>query len=175
MNKLCVLTLAIAVSFSLTLLIAEMNYRIQDGPVATPIESGPPKSEAAPVVAGRPQPVAPRVDPLRPFLNALMQVESGGDCQAVGDGGRSRGPYQIGVAYWEDAGLREIDYHVWVNDPSACERVMFAYWNRYARKALSELDFETLARVHNGGPRGAGKESTKPYWRRVEAAMEQEK
>lgn len=34
---------------------------------------------------------------------ALMMVESGGDLNAVGDGGRAIGPYQIHEVYWKDA------------------------------------------------------------------------
>lgn len=112
-----------------------------------------------------------RLDPLRPLLDAIMRVESGGDCNAIGDGGSSIGPYQIGKAYWIDACGADTNYEKYVRDRGACEAVMFAYWNRYCRKAMSELDFETMARVHNGGPRGATKSATVKYWRRVKAAM----
>ena len=37
------------------------------------------------------------------LLDAVGQVESGGNPHAVGDGGRSLGPYQITSAYWADA------------------------------------------------------------------------
>ena len=127
----------------------------------------------APAVEDQPQPPIPGVpDPFRPFLDALMQVESGGDCQAVGDNGRSHGPYQISLAYWKDGNYG----HTWgytteVDNPSDCEVTMFNYWNRYCRKALSELDFETLARVHVGGPRGAMKECTLPYWKKVQKEL----
>lgn len=115
---------------------------------------------------------APRFFTFREFLNALMQVESAGDVNAVGDGGASIGPYQIGKPYWVDGCGVAGDYETSVRDKDACEGVMFSYWNRYCRKALSELDFETLARIHNGGPRGDVKESTKPYWLKVKAEME---
>ena len=37
------------------------------------------------------------------LFKAIMEVESGGDINAVGDGGKSIGPFQIQRGYWEDA------------------------------------------------------------------------
>ena len=37
------------------------------------------------------------------LLDAIKQVESGGDSEAVGDGGDSIGAYQIQRAYFDDA------------------------------------------------------------------------
>jgi len=58
---------------------------------------------------------------------------------------------------------------------------MLAYWRRYAPAALAAAQggderrampaLQTLARVHNGGPRGARNAATLAYWRRVEAEM----
>ena len=110
------------------------------------------------------------------FFTALSAVESGHDDNAVGDGGASIGRYQIQWAYWKDA----IDHdpsiggkYEDVKDPAYARRIMLAYWDRYARKALAERDFETLARIHNGGPRGASKDATIPYWRKVERQLTQ--
>ena len=153
--------------FTVSLFVVFTVWYIEDTRNPEPAtESAGPIAEA-PAVSGLAQPVAPRVDPFRPFLNALMQVESGGDCQAVGDGGRSHGPYQIGWAYWSDAGGGEGSYLTAVDDPDMCEYMMFKYWNRYCRKALSELDFETLARVHNGGPNGWKQASTNKNCQKV--------
>lgn len=50
------------------------------------------------------------------------------------------------------------------------------YYRKAAIKNLynSDLDrrFEAMARIHNGGPDGWKKESTKPYWIKVKAYME---
>lgn len=40
------------------------------------------------------------------LLEAIAQVESGGDHQAVGDNNRARGAWQMHKLAWEDAGLR---------------------------------------------------------------------
>jgi hypothetical protein len=37
--------------------------------------------------------------------------------------------------------------------------------------AWARGDGETIARVHNGGPRGAGKNATLGYWQRVRARL----
>jgi hypothetical protein len=99
---------------------------------------------------------------VRPLLDAIRQVESGGNCNAVGDGGRSIGPYQIQRAYWQDSGVtgqysrcREVGYS---------ERVMLAYWKRYCPGG----NYEALARTHNGGPSRRG---TDGYWRQVKAQL----
>ena len=112
---------------------------------------------------------------LRPLLDAIRQVESGGDDSAIGDGGKAIGAYQIWIAYWSDA-------VEWVPDITGtyegcrarwyAERIMVAYWHRYARKALKAGDYEALARIHNGGPRGDSKEATKPYWAKVAKLLE---
>jgi hypothetical protein len=46
-----------------------------------------------------------------------------------------------------------------------------AYLHRYGKKALADKDYEKLARIHNGGPRGHTKSATVKYWRKVEKAL----
>jgi hypothetical protein len=109
---------------------------------------------------------------LRSLLDAIRQVETGGHADpvnAIGDGGASLGPYQIGRAYWTDADVEGRYEHV--KAQRYAERVMLAYWSRYCFDALIDGDFETLARVHNGGPSGASKDATLDYWRRVSEIM----
>lgn len=107
---------------------------------------------------------------LRPLLDAIRQVESGGDDAAVGDGGKAIGAYQIWKVYWQDAtewctALKG----TWADcyERQHAERIVVAYWHRYARTALRNGDHETLARIHNGGPRGATKRATEAYWGKV--------
>jgi hypothetical protein len=38
-------------------------------------------------------------------------------------------------------------------------------------EALASGDLEVLARIHNGGPRGAQSPATLDYWRRVRADL----
>jgi hypothetical protein len=106
----------------------------------------------------------------REFLDALMEVESGGDVNAIGDGGMSRGPYQIGKLFWRDG--QGGDYDTGVTQPHLCEEVMYRYWKRYCPKALDNLDFETLVRTFNGGPRGMSKHYTIRHWLKVKAILE---
>lgn len=100
---------------------------------------------------------------------AMRHVESAGNDRAIGDGGRSKGPYQITRAYWSDAcqfgGVRwNYDELVWSRSHS--EQVMLWYWQRYGATT-----HEQRARMHNGGPRGHLKPTTLPYWNKVQAAM----
>lgn len=106
------------------------------------------------------------------FLDAIRVVETGGEIRperAVGDGGRSLGPYQISRAYLADSGINGD----WIRcrEQKFSERVMLAYWQRHCPQALRDRHYETLARIHNGGPDGCRKTSTLKYWRLVQSAM----
>jgi hypothetical protein len=108
---------------------------------------------------------------MRAIFNAIRQVESNGNDHAVGDDGRSKGPYQIQRQYWADGGGKPRDYDRLVWCAPACEAVMLGYWQRYCPSALARGDFETLARVHNGGPARAKKRATLGYWQHCQQAM----
>lgn len=109
----------------------------------------------------------------RPTLDAIRTVETGGHrdpANAVGDGGRALGPYQIHLSYWLDAterrpDLRALGYQS-VRNQATAEAVVLAYWNRYAPR----YDLDTLARIHNGGPRGHKKTATVDYAAKVKEA-----
>ncbi len=102
------------------------------------------------------------------FWRALHLIEtSGRHGPIVGDGGRALGPLQIHRAYHADSRVAgdysrvaELDYS---------KRVATAYLKRYAPTAWAAGDVETLARVHNGGPRGHLKPATKAYGAKVKA------
>lgn len=107
-------------------------------------------------------------DKLRPLFAAIQAVETSGfraPNQAVGDGGRSIGPYQISRAYWRDSGIRG----KWTQcrGRAYSEAVMLAYWKRYCPAALRQRNFEVLARIHNGGPNGHVRGATTVYWRKI--------
>lgn len=106
---------------------------------------------------------------VRPVLDAIRHVESRGDCRAVGDHGRSIGPYQIQRDYHRDSGVP--GRYVQVRNRAYAERVVVAYWKRYCPKALSAGNAEVLARVHNGGPNGHRIPQTKRYWHKVKRCM----
>jgi hypothetical protein len=114
--------------------------------------------------------VPPTVD-TRPLLDAMYAVESQEGKYLVGDGGRAIGPYQIWREYWKDAvewdktiGGRYED----CMDKAYSERIIRAYWSRYAPKGAT---VEQLARIHNGGPKGHLRSGTAKYWKKIVKAM----
>lgn len=113
-------------------------------------------------------------DDIDTLIYAIGTVESNHDDNAVGDQGRSIGRYQIMRVYWQDA--TDYDKSIGgkyedVRDPVYAAKVMRAYWRRYARQAYESGDFETLARIHNGGPRGHKKDATLGYWVKVQREL----
>lgn len=100
------------------------------------------------------------------FWRALHLVETSGRTGPIlGDQGRALGPLQIHRAYHADSRVAG-DYSR-VADLDYSKRVATAYLQRYAPEAWAAGDVETLARIHNGGPRGHLKGATKSYGVRV--------
>lgn len=104
------------------------------------------------------------------FFRALHLVETGGRHGPIlGDNGRALGPLQIHRAYHADS--RVAGDYLRCADLEYSKRVVSAYLQRYAPAAWAAGDVETLARVHNGGPRGASKVATMSYAAKVRRAM----
>jgi len=102
------------------------------------------------------------------FWRALHIVgTSGRTGPSVGDQGQALGPLQIHRGYHQDSRVAG-DYSR-LADLDYSKRVATAYLKRYAPEAWAKGDVETLARVHNGGPRGHLKTATKSYGARVKA------
>ena len=102
------------------------------------------------------------------FFRALHLVETSGRTGPIlGDGGKALGPLQIHRGYHADSRVPG-DYSR-VADLTYSKRVASAYLQRYAPEAWAKGDVLTLARVHNGGPRGASKPATLGYGRKVAA------
>jgi hypothetical protein len=102
------------------------------------------------------------------FFRALHVVETSGRTGPIlGDGGKALGPLQIHRAYHADSRVAG-DYSR-VADLDYSKRVATAYLKRYAPAAWKAGDVETLARVHNGGPKGHLKPATKSYAAKVKA------
>ena len=100
------------------------------------------------------------------FFRALHVVETSGRTGAIlGDQGRSLGPLQIMRAYHAEARIGG-DYSRCA-DLDYSKRVVTAYLQRYAPAAWAAGDVVTLARIHNGGPRGANKPATVAYGDKV--------
>jgi hypothetical protein len=107
---------------------------------------------------------------LAKLFYAIGMVESGNnDNVKPGDQGKSHGRYQIQWAYWKDSGVP--GSYRQVTNKAYAERVMIGYWKRHCPKALASCDYQTLARVHNGGPAGYRRSSTLPYWRKVQGHL----
>lgn len=117
-----------------------------------------------------------RTWPRREILDAIRDVETRGTAKPPdGDGGRAIGPYQIHEVYWRDA--MEFDPSLGgsyqdCRDRAHAERVIDAYMRRWAPEAWENGEAETIARVHNGGPRGARIDATLGYWQRVRRRLE---
>ena len=104
------------------------------------------------------------------FYRALWHVESSGrEGNIIGDGGKALGPYQIHRGYWQDSKVAG-SYGMVTNEAYA-RRVVGAYLQRYQPAAVASGDLETLARTHNGGPKGASKTATLGYWRKVKGSL----
>ena len=112
----------------------------------------------------------------RQILDAIRFVETGSlkDANnAVGDGGRALGAYQIHLSYWKDAVEHDPsltangETYQTVTNPKYAEKVILAYWNRYATKWTND----ELSRIHNGGPAGHKRSATKAYWHKVKARL----
>ena len=100
------------------------------------------------------------------FFRALHIVETSGRTGAIlGDNGRALGPLQIHRAYHADARIGG-DY-ARCADLDYSKRVVSAYLQRYAPQAWAAGDVTTLARIHNGGPRGDKKSATLGYAAKV--------
>lgn len=104
-------------------------------------------------------------------IQAIEQVESGGDCNAVGDSGRAVGCLQI----WK----------IYVDDVNRISGKHFTYADRYSREKSYEMTeiyllhyaaekrlnrkptIEDYARIHNAGPNGYKKPCSVQYGLKV--------
>ena len=114
---------------------------------------------------------------LHRVLEAICQVESNCDSNAIGDAGDAIGPFQIHHAYWYDAVEFSNDLYLTTGEYHDCFNYEYAYlivleyMNRYASDALDPVDAEKIARIHNGGPKGHKKQSTQKYWQKVKSVL----
>jgi hypothetical protein len=110
--------------------------------------------------------VSAQAAPPDSFFRALHVVETSGRTgPIIGDQGRALGPLQIHRAYHADARIGG-DYSRCA-DLDYSRRVVTAYLQRYAPQAWAAGDVTTLARIHNGGPKGASKPATAAYGDKV--------
>jgi spore coat protein CotH len=108
-------------------------------------------------------------DDIELLLDAIAQVESRNNSDAIGDGGHARGMYQLHRTYWRE-GTRILkvkwDYNL-AFEAEKSRRVVRAYILHYGRgKSLMDM-----ARIHNCGPNGYKKKDTLPYARKIDEIL----
>ena len=105
------------------------------------------------------------------LLAGIAEVESRGHGydKAHNREANARGRYQITPGYWKDGTeWLGVDWpHTDAHDPIKARAVVLAYFARYMF-----LTAEAKARGHRGGPTGPSENSTIPYWRKVQDAIE---
>ena len=113
------------------------------------------------------------------FLARIAYVESRGDPAAFNRGSGAFGLYQIRMPYLSDANsVLGTDYTLDdMFDPEKAAQVVRAYLGKWGSKfeerhGRPPTD-EELARIHNGGPRGAERKSTLKYAALYNAAKEE--
>ena len=117
------------------------------------------------------------------LLDAIEQVESGGDPNAVGDGGEAVGSFQIHKIYVDDVNRintfgPKYSYDDRYDKDKSREmtKAYLCWYIRFTRGIWKKPEWEGrrweyMARIHNGGPDGWKKESTKAYWEKVKAVL----
>jgi hypothetical protein len=99
------------------------------------------------------------------FFDKLWQKETGKRLNPpAGDHGASQGPLQIKYEYWKDSSIKHGSYSDCRKLPYA-KQVVKSYMLKHAKRAVKRGDIKTLARIHNGGPKGYLKKSTIKYAR----------
>ena len=121
----------------------------------------------------------------RRVYNAIAAVATGG-CRdpenAVGDGRRAYGRYQICEDYYKDAvefnpslsnGGKTWEDTKGPGSTAYSEQVMQSYMDRYATEAIlgHVATDEDIARIHGGGPNGFNMDSTLWYWKKVKSNL----
>ena len=117
-------------------------------------------------------------DNYRHLLDAMCEVETNCDPTKVGEANEI-GWYQILPDFWTDALEHDPsiggEYEDVAKDKEYAEKVILAYWDRYATiKRLGRVPTdEDRARIHNGGPNGYKKEATIAYWSKVRKELDE--
>ena len=162
---------AILVAIVILLFIAIVSKTMHDPLLTSP--QAPQGDSPSPLQQGsgvnssesKSSPAAPHI--FDDLLDAIEQVESGGDANAIGDNGNAIGSFQI----WE----------IYVSDVNRISGKQYKFSDRYSREKSKEMvrtylshyggTIEEMARKHNGGPQGHKKASTLKYWEKIKAEL----
>lgn len=105
------------------------------------------------------------------LIKAIHQVEASGRVGKIsGDGGKALGPLQIHYANWKDA----VEFDKTIGGKySDCQNLEYSkkIFKAYTEKYASGKSAEVKARIWNGGPNALKKDSTKAYWKKVQAKL----
>lgn len=113
------------------------------------------------------------------LYTAIGEVESHNSDQAVGDGGKAVGRYQIHMTVIEDVNeLCGTNYTAEDRkDPEKAREIMEKYigiWAKHYEKTQKKTATDEIkARIWNGGPYGWRKKATEKYWEKVQKAMKE--
>ena len=124
-----------------------------------------------------PAPENARLEIDQTFLDAIAAVETNGNDAAINFAEDAHGRYQIRAAYLADANAALGTRYTLaeMHDPDKAARIVTAYLTRYGRaferRTGHEATAADLARIHNGGPRGAERYATVDYSMRFLAAL----
>jgi len=111
------------------------------------------------------------------LLDVLQDVESNNNPTAIGDNGNAYGILQIWKTVIADVNrIYNTSYvHKDAFDPQKARdiaRKYLGYYGKvYSNNEKQNPDYETLARIWNGGPRGYQKSSTDNYWGKVKSRL----
>ncbi len=114
------------------------------------------------------------------FAAALIKVESSGNPLAFNKKENAKGALQVRPAYFKDAQIFDSELRKYSHDhcfdKRVAVRVLWAYCSKYEPQALKRGDWETLARLHNGGcgwadKQGKAKTNLNNYWQKVSANL----
>lgn len=117
------------------------------------------------------------------LLDAIAVVESKNNANAKGDYSkkekcyRAIGAFQLWKVYVDDVNRiskKSFSYDDRKDSKKSREIVKLYlehYGRAYERKTGKTASDEILARIHNGGPKGYSKDSTKKYWEKIKKEL----
>ena len=105
---------------------------------------------------------------------AIVAVESGGNCLAVGDNGKAVGPAQVWAITVKDCNriLGKPVFRMEDRFSFDKSKQMFdVYTTHYGKRYGVPVSDEVRAKVWNGGPDGPKKQATQKYWQKVKSKL----
>lgn len=105
------------------------------------------------------------------FVVAIHQVETQGRFGAIHGANGELGPLQVTKRCWKDSHVS--GHFSQCSDYNFSIKIMNLYLNRYCADAIKHNDFETMARIWNGGPNGIHVRATISYWKKIRKELDE--